>query len=305
MKLYLIAAVSAVMLFSSCKKDDPPKNYASQGPYTSMDDVYSKLAPPSKTVSMSVSSGGSVYSNGGTRFIITPNSFISGSGANVTGSVQVEVNDWLQKGDMIFGKVLPTTATESLLSGGQAYIRVTQNNQPVFLKPGKQVQINLPQFGKGKPGMQLFVGNRVEGAANNVNWVATDSLSNGSLVYNGDTISMFCDSLGYANADRFISSPNYQSFDIQVNSPDPSVEYIHAVAIYDAYKGMWPIGTRTNNVYHADHIPNIPVHLVVMGMKDGNFYAGMTAATPINGGTYTINVTKTDPATFKQQLNAL
>ena len=154
--------------------------------------------------------------------------------------------------------------------------------------------------------MRLFLGQQMSEANNNtVQWQQTDSLSGGSLVYNGDTISMFTDSMGYANADQFMSAPSYQDFEVTASAPVSDMTYFYAVALYDNYKAMWPIGSRTGNVFNNTHIPNTPVHLVIMGLKDGDFYGGITAVTPVTGGKYTVTLTKTDPQAFKQQLNAL
>jgi len=297
MKHLFIIAGFGLLAFTSCKKGDG-QNTAVNGPYTSLSDVYGKLAPTPKTTSISVSSGGTVTASGGTRYVFPPNAFVTSTGASVTGSVQVVVNDWLNRADMIFGKVIPISNGNSLESGGQAYVSVTQNGQEVFMKPGSRYEMKLPQFGKTVSGMDLFRGKEVIDATNTVQWRALDSNFGGYLVYNGDTISMFSDSMGYYNADRFMSSPNYQSF--TVNASDASIQSMTAFALYDNVRGMWSFTMPS-----AEHIPNIPVHIVVMGIKNGDFYGGILGITPQTGQTYTVPMAKVDVLSFRQQINQL
>jgi len=61
----------------------------------------------------------------------------------------------------------------------------------------------------------------------------------------------------------------------------------------------------SNNVVTENHVPNIPVHFVVMAVVNGDFYAGILSATPATGANYTVAVSKTDPVAFKNTLNAL
>ena len=79
-------------------------------------------------------------------------------------------------------------------------------------------------------------------------------------------------------------------------------------ALYDNYKGVWPLGLTgsfANGVYIEGHVPNIPVHFVSYGIINGKFYGGVTAATPVTGGNYTIFLSQVDPTAFKGQLNNL
>lgn len=306
---YSVLLLATLLLGACTKEDDAPHNYATPGTYKSMADVYAGVAPTIRTTSIVVASGGSVTAQGGSRIIIPANAFVTAGGAAVTGSVQVEVLDWLKKGDMLFGYMAPVSNGEPLLSGGEAYVNVTQNGQQVFLKPGKRLQVNLPQFGAATGGMQLFSGRQINpaagvGAATGVNWTIIDS-AHGYMVYNGDTISIFSDSMHYVNADQFLANPSYQSFKVHIAGGTDSLSDLTAMAIYDQYKGMWTLGSFTNNAFNATHIPNIPVHLLVMGIKNGWLYAGLSAVTPANNGDYSVTLTKTDPLALKHQINGL
>lgn len=309
MKNTFFLAGAFLLLLAACKKDDDTsKNYVVSGPYGNMDDAYASAVQKPTTASVSVSSGGSVRSISGTRFIIPANAFIDASGNPVTGSVDVVVNDWLHRGDMVFSKMLPTTATEPLESGGQAMIKVTQGGKDVFLKPGMQVQMNLPQFGKAVAGMQFFAGDPTPaGAANNVTWRGVDTTRRAWAIYNGaDTISLFSDSVGYANADRFLTNPNYQDYHVKFTMADgSSAGTVYGYTFFDGQKTIWPLFSPVSGTFHEEHVPDIPVHMIIVTLQNGYFYAGTLAATPKTGQTYTVTLQKTDPNAFRAQMNAL
>src|SRR5690606_21908583 len=131
--------------------------------------------------------GDTLFAAGGTRFIIPPNVFETLTGGKVTGSVQVTINDWLQKGDMVFGRVLPIyyykntpplpnelSFEKPLLSAGEAFIQVTQNGQVLRIKRDTLIStrdtfisVAFPQYGATVPsGMTGWVGRTMIGSAN-------------------------------------------------------------------------------------------------------------------------------------------
>src|SRR6185312_14156513 len=130
--------------------------------------------------------------------------------------------------------------------------------------------------------------------------------SRGAVIYNGDTINVFTDSTGLCNADQFMASPDYQTFSVSITGVTlTSSTSISAFALYDNYNGVWPLNYFSHGMFSESHVPNIPVHFVVMAVVNGNFYAGMIGATPATGSNYTVNLTQTDPTTFKKQVDAL
>lgn len=280
-----------------------------------MNEVFDLLRVQAKYVNVNGATGGSFYGNSGTRYVIPPNCLQDALGNPVTTNVQFEAAEYLNKGDMIFSKMLPISNGEPLFSGGQIYLHATQSSIIVNLKPGCAVQANIPQSGKADPGMTFFAGQAAKDTTNTrVNWNGLrDSTSWGNVVYIPaviDTISIISDSLGYCNADRFMTSPNYQSFTVNVavtgvTVPD-SIRF-KVFTLYDNYKGVWPCNNYglQNNVFSENHVPNIPVHFVAYTLINRRFYGGVFAATPKTGETYTVTLTEVDPTAFKGQLNNL
>lgn len=298
-------ALCCGVLFAACgKNDDTRLNYTVSGPYANIAQVMAGGAPKAVTTSISITAGGSARGQGGTRVLIPANAFVDANGNALTGAVEVAVTDWLKRGDMIFGNVLPISNGQPLESGGQMLLAINQGGKPVYIRKGKALEVKLPQFGTPVPGMELFKGRAAAGGGNQVNWVQADT---GRIIYGKDTLSFFADSVGYANADRFLTNPNYQTFTLDVKSEDTgSYRGMTVVALYQQYRALWPLNpTSEPGRYREDHIPDVPVHLVAYGVRNGYFYAGYTTVTPKTGSSYVVNVRQTDPLDFKKLLNAL
>lgn len=329
MKNVLIAGVcfAIAAMLPSCKQKDYNKN-VTPGNLSSMNDVFNKLSLKSKTLTVDATAGGSFYGNSGTRYYFAPNSFQTENGTSVTGQVQIEVCEYLKKGDMLFSGMLPISNREPLLSGGEIYVKASQQLKPVFLKPGYTFSANIPTSGTAPAGMQLFMGQQgADPTKDKVNWtlVKKDTIREvGVFVVHAagggggtnavDTLRIISDSLKMCNADQFMTNPNYQNFTVAITvsgatlSPSSTV---HAYALYDTYKGVWPLGygfglgSYSNGVYEEHHVPNIPVHFVAFTLIDGKFYGGSLGVTPSTGSKYTITLSEVNEETFKNQLNDL
>ena len=316
MKNTLLLCAAIIIFIASCKKPDTTPSVISTYPtYSSLDTIYQMLEVKPKYVTVNGATGGPFYGTSGTRYIIPPNCLQNGAGNPVTTNVQFEVAEYLKKGDMIFSKMLPISDGEPLMSGGEISINATLAGQPIYLRPGGcKVSATIPKDKDTVSGMHFFVGQPNNDTANNlVNWRKNDSLPSGAIIYNGDTIVIISDSFGKCNADRFLTSPNYQTFSVTVSMPT-NITYdstkFRGMALYDNYKGLWPLGDRmhadyNHKVYTEKHIPNVPIHFAIYGLQNNRFYAGVTAATPKTGENYTVTLTETDPAAFKAQLNNL
>ncbi len=315
-----ILGIGLLALIGSCKKPDTTPTTVSTYPtYSSMDAIYKSLEVKPKYVTVNGATGGTFYGTSGTRYVIPPNCLKDGAGNPVTTNVQFEVAEYLKKGDMVFSKMLPLSNGEPLLSGGQISIKATLSGMPIYLKSsGCNFTATIPKDKDTTTGMQFFIGQQTTKGndSNNVNWNRIDSAAGGAggvpwghIVYNGDTISIISDSLSLCNADRFLTSPiDYKTFKVTPSAPGgvsiTSSTQLTGYAFYDNYKSAYPMYFY-NGVFDESHVPGIPVHFAVYGLINNRFYAGVVAATPENGGNYTVTLTEADPAAFKAQLNNL
>ena len=315
--LTLIIILSAFLF--SCSKKQTNNTATTRPTYSSMDSIFSMLSVQPKTLSVDAVNGGSYYGNSGTRYIFYGNSFMTAAGGSVTGTVQIQVSEYLQKGDMLFSKMLPISNNEPLLSGGEINVSATQNGQPVYLQPYNYFQANLPQPGTPDTAMKFFSGQpTLDTTQFKTNWIGAVADSNHyfsgfveEIAAGGDTLSIISDSLKECNADYFMTSPNFQTFTVTITVTGatlPSTGKPYGYTLYDNYKGEWPlgeIGSYSNGIFTEEHVPNIPVHFAVFTLINGNFYGGTLGATPTTGSNYTVMLNLVDATVFKAQLNAL
>ena len=313
-----IAVAAALSAALSCSRsNDSVSQAVTVGPYSSINEIYSTLMVQPMVVNYNASDDTSFYGASGTRYVFYGNTLMTGGGIIVTGTVQLHVSEYLQKGDMMFSKMLPISNNEPLISGGEISVSATQSGQNLLLRPGCAFQAHVPQNGAATTGMTFFSGvTATDTSVAKVNWVATVDSPNSYIVAAGDTVDIISDSLILCNADHFLSSPVYQNFTVTVLVPGISLATsntgnnttIKGYTLYDNYKGELPlgwVGGYANGVYTEEHVPNIPVHFVVFGIINGYFYGGIMGTTPVTGNNYTVTLSKIDPVAFKAQVNAL
>ncbi len=308
--------VLAACLVMSCGKNYNNSPAPATPTYASIDEVFSNLAVQPKIVTVDAGTANTFYGNSGTRYIFPANCFQTASGASVTGSVQLSSAEYAEKGDMIFSKMLPISDNEPLLSGGEIDLSASQNGQKLFMKPGMRLQANMPIAASAVPvtGFVFFSG--VANSNNNqakVNWVPANPHGGPSVsMVTGDTLGIVSDSLRVCNADAFMHPiPNYQTFTVAINVINgtlPASTQVFAYALYDTYKGVWPlgfVGSYANGVFTERHTPNIFIHFVAFALINGKFYGGINSLTPVTSGRYTIDIAEVDATAFKAQVNKL
>jgi hypothetical protein len=307
-KLLLVGA--CLVFLNSCKQKDYNVNISTPT-YSSMDEVFAKLSLRPKALTVDATTGGSFNGNSGTRYIFSPNSFQTASGATVTGKIDMQVCEYLKKGDMIFSKMLPISNGQPLVSGGQLTISASQNGQPIYLKPGCSFTANMPCVGPPDQNMQLFKGQPVsDTATSKVNWTLGDNLKTiGVFTVNGqDTFRVVADSLKPMNADFFLGFTNAQNCDLKVNlasGTTPANTNLYIYSVLSDIKAIVLLGFGNNQAYYNVRVSNHPMHFVAFTLINGKFYAGMTSATPANGSAYNITLSEKDAVQFMSQLNNL
>jgi hypothetical protein len=271
------------------------------------------LRVQSKKVSIDASTGGSFFGSTGTRYLLYANSLMTATGATVTGNVDIEISEYLEKGDMIFSKMLPISNGSALISGGEVNVVATQNGKPLFLKPYNRVYINIPTKGTPPTGMQLFTGQpTVDSSISKVNWILPVRDSSfyqiGVFVTSGiDTLHVISDSLKLINCDKFMGSANLQNFTVSFTANGASLTASADFRGYTLIDGAKQIMAMyfSGDKYTEKYVPSIPVHFAAFTIINGKFYGGILGATPTTGNNYTVNLTQQDASTFKAQLNGL
>ena len=306
-----LAAAALLLAAASCNnKDYNPGNPAPQPVVKkTIQDIYNQLRPQTKSVSIDAATGGTFRGNSGTRYQFPPNAFVTQAGLPVTGAVDVRVIEALTHSQMMFGKMLPVSNGQGLVSGGEARVQAFQNGQELRIAPGATYRINMPYGGANGANMQRFMGeNTVDTTTTLVNWnpAPQDSVSSGAVVYNGDTLTIISDSLTWENCDYFSGNTNLQIFTVTVAGPDSlSGQNAATYALFDGLNTLMPIYPSAGMTYNINNMPNIPMHFICFAVVDGQFYGGILAATPTTGNTYTVTLTAQDPVAFAAAVDAL
>ncbi len=305
-----IVLIGSAIAFSACNKNEDSND---QPKYATVRAAMETVAPKPVTFNVDAATGGN-FLIGKSRLIIPPGAFKTTFGTAVAGIVNVEVLEVLTKSDMTFSRILPVSNGDQLVSAGEFWVRAKQNGSQLLLQNGTPIEIRVPQFGMTAAGMQFFTGVQTnDSAANIVNWLGKgqgglDSTRIGRVAISGDTVSIFTDSIGLCNADRFLNKPNYKIFTVTVVAPNGitlTAKDVAGYTLYDSYRAVWPLHTFVNSQFSEDHVPDIPVHFVVFAVVNGNFYGGITSGVPADNGNYIINLAATTPTQFKGLVDAL
>lgn len=317
-KLLATLALGVFVALASCKKNEDPKvtptptPTPTPGPYSSLSKAFEEVAPKSKTVTINAAVGGTFYGNSGTRYIFMPNSFINSAGTVVSGNIEIEVLECTNEADMIFSKMLTVSNGTPLISAGEINVKVSQSGAPLNIRPGYTYTVNMPtNKGAATAGMQYFTGaptSTVQGSI--VNWnlgIRKDSLA--SIIYNGDTITMFPDSIGFKNLDKFPTS-DFVNVDIKIDGFNPTLkqEDFTCYSIIDGLLSAAPINSydMSGATIKSTRLLKLKSHYVFCGIYNGEFYGGILKdVSAVNGNTYTITVSKMTPPAFKTLINGL
>ena len=310
-KLVPVALLS-VLAFASCRKtarvtvDPPPVDSTTYYTY-SMSSIYTSLKNQPKTVTFDPSVGGQVVGNSGTVYTFPANAFQPASGGSVSGTITLMLTEYLDKGDMIFSRVMPYTDGRALISAGELLVEAKQGGVKLFLKSGVTFTAAIPQKGMVSTGMSFYYGETVNATINPINWL-TGTGGAGTASTFGDTVTLVSDSVGYISGGKEFTSPSYQAVTLTVNGVtfDDS-DHVQAYAVYDNYRSVFPMTGRYHQKFTEDSVLNKPLHFVVYTVYHGDFYGGISTSsvTPLTGGSYSVTVTKQNPITFLHTVNGL
>jgi hypothetical protein len=300
--IFSLLAVAAVGMWGCAKKDSG----LVFGPYT-LQNIFNSMAVTPTRVTLNASAGGTFYGASGARYSF-PSFSLERDSVQITGNVDVSVAEYLKVSDMIFSSVLPYSNGSPLVTAGAYYINITQNGQTVILARPAKYQVYLPvASAMSLAGLSLYFGRPDDTiASNSVNWQPITDTAHGWVTAGTDTVVITSDSIHFNAASRNLLSPAYQSFALKVTAPITTFsDTLVAYAVFDSLNSVWQMSASHDHTITETMVPNSPVHFVVFTVINGDFYAGITAATPVSGNTYTVNLTKTSPVALRQKIDGL
>lgn len=300
----LLALSFVIALFASSCQADLGEDLNKRQLYTSLQDFQNKSQAASQTFTVNSSNFISVQGTKGTRFNFPPNAFVTLNNQPVTGSVSIEVKEILKPKEMILSNMPTVSDGKPLESGGQFFIRATQNSQELKLAPGKQVQVQA-KADTPMVNMRVFTGQVT--ATGSVNWqqstnqadvVRQDTtLGAGALVH-----SMFSSTVNWVNIDKFINEPLISYTVFPGNCPDlaQAITYVHLTG-RNTVMGITKLADR----FSADKIVAGPATVVAICVKDKKLYYAFAPVTLTNGGSVTLQFMETTEEDLKAKLATL
>lgn len=316
-----LLALSGAMAFTACKKkettEDPVVQPVPQpGSSASLADLKNylatNLANATQTFTMDEDAGQTITGAQGTMITFSANSFVTQSGAAVTGNVDVELVEIYNKTDMILmnaatmGRQWDNTM-KPLISGGEYKITVKQNGQLLDLAPGMGYSAQVPAMGGAvDPNMSLFYGEG-ENDPDTLVWNPADSAQIGGQ---GSQYNFWSDSINWVNCDYFYNNPGAQTV---VQATPPSGFNNTNMLLFVSFDGLNTIcnlyGFSGGNFTTAPNY-TLPigqqVNFVAIAMINGSPQVTIVPATIANNHVEVLpNLTQMTSAQLSTALNAL
>jgi hypothetical protein len=299
MKL-LFSLLALAMLNYGCQKELSDFK-TGEDDIVSLGQFFTKNAAPLQRFTASASNPIRVTAAKGTGVNFPDNAFVTLNNASVTGTVTIEVKEILTPADMILNNTPTMSNGLPLESGGEFFVRVTQNNEVLRLAPGKYIQLNLTNpTGVNMAGMQVFNGD--DSSANTVNWIPNTTPGNVVQDDSISTVSLFADNLQWINCDKFINDPKIKYTVAPGNSPniDSTVVYVH----FTERNAIMSVG-RTDNRFVSESVIATAATIIGICIVDKTIYYAMMPVTLQDGGSTTLNFTPITEEDLKKKLSAL
>jgi len=288
--LSFVAAFALVGLaFVSCEKE-----------VTGIDNTYSvpnavlltsfyanQLSNNTQSFTVDATTGGMITGAHGATVTIAPGSLFHNSTTVVTGNVDITLVEIYDRGTMVtMNKAtrgyLPNDSLSTLVSGGEYYLKISQNGQDVLAPTG--VAVTLPADSTGGPDGSMAVFNGVFDG-DDLNW-DLEPAANVDVIQDtaGGTHYLIMDqSWGWTNVDRFYSFAGPKTL-LRAQMPTGfTPANCELFLTYDGEPTALASLDVFENGYFSEHYGQIPiglaVHFIAVAIIDGELYYAIQAAT--------------------------
>jgi hypothetical protein len=304
MKQTVLAALALSVLAVACQKElslDSDNNVTT--------DLLASLEakqPGPQTFSLATGVPSAITGQKGTRVDFPANAFVTKSGAPVSGAVSVELKEIYEVWEMVLHNKFTQVGLTPIESGGQFYLRATQNGQELKLAPSVTLTAALPTQ-NALPGMQVFNGSKLDTGGRSIfSWSlppnTTTNRVNISLDSSGlQQYIMKFDSVGWINCDRFINEPMHTA-QVRIANYLPGED----ASVLMHFTGMKSVTRMWNeNGLYKVQAPERAVTLVALASRNGELYAAFLPVQLQAGTTYSLTLAPMSEAEFGQKLRSL
>lgn len=315
-KSILLAMAIAGVTLSACKKDEPEEPTP---------DTDNETVSPSaqdlgnyfndnrenqvETFTADASNAISITTSGGTTFEFPPNSFKTSNGNTVSGNINLDVVELLDKREMVLTYTptmgaLSSGGTAPLISGGEFRVTASQNGNDLELRDGYSYNAQVPAPNGVDSNMDIFYGNM---NGDTLIWSEADS---GAIWGQNGMYQTYFDSLSWINCDYFMDSTGNNT-NVQVELPNGfNSNNCVLMASLDGMNSLVNIYNFQNGVFSTAPNYTLPIgtdlHFIAVAFINGNPHTAIVPATIQNNHYETIPaLTQTTPSQFQSDINAL
>ncbi len=321
-KILLLATIAATITIYSCKKEEntaTPATSATPETFSSIIDFQNRYGQQPVAHTINGTTGGSFTTAQGTIVSVPPNAFVTAGSIPVTGNVIISFEDIYKKSDMLLSnKVTMTMWGTPLNSGGEFFMKATENGNAVTLASGKIITVEQPVALTGgiadttmtaftvADSMGLGLG---AGAGQNADWVpqpfdTINFIGNGSYMYSFYQFQNPPQNGTWSNCDNPYPFSSLPQTNLTLHTAD-STDNIELYLVFSNINSVIHIYQYSSNFIY----PYAPVGLqctaVAITTRNGNLFSSFTPITISNNMTVNFTLTQTTSSAFITQLNAL
>ncbi|MGG9962040.1 hypothetical protein [Ferruginibacter sp. SUN106] len=250
-----------------------------------------------------------ITASNGLQITFPPLSCVTLAGLPVTGKVYVEARLVKAKGDMILLNKPTTSNGRMLVSGGEIFISISKNGQPLQLAPNVKIYVRYADAPTNQQ-MKLFFGD--ESVAGQFNWIpntSTDTLGIGSQFYE-----LAISHLRWINCDYFYDTATITRSQVSASLPSNYTNAnTTAFLVFKDFRSVLRMNAEVpERRFITGKVPNGKAAVVVVISKQGNdyFLGKETITTGVNANTnnvqkVTVTPVKTSLADIRAYLATL
>jgi hypothetical protein len=317
-KIVTIVLIAGAFLLNACQKNidafvpDPLTNapdtnwyniITSNMPVTALQDTL-KIKPA--TDSIEVNNTVADRNIGGLRLIFTPNCCTNSAGQAIAGKVNVEALFIKNKGDMVLMNKPTSSNGQLLVSGGEIFISLNQNGQPLQLASNAKVGIRYADAAPN-PQMQLFYGDETN--PQQFNWIP----SRDSIFASNQFYEMVSTKLRWINCDYFYDTTgtirSTVSAQLPFNYTNANTETFLVFKNIRSVLGMY--GDVAEKRFISSKVPaGLPATVIAISKQGNDYFLGkeqITTGVNVTTGNQKVSLTpvKTSLADIKAFLATL
>ena len=308
-----LVTISTVAVLVACKKDNPKEPDLVDLPspaaesYASLSDFYKKNGVQMQTFRFDAAVGGSFVTPQNTTISIPGNAF-----NQVSGEVTLEFKDIYKKSDMLLSNMTTDMANgKPLKSGGEFYIKASQNGSALTIAPGNKIFILQPIDGAVDEDMRAFVAVNQNADSNQIAWAGAKSDSVKPLlqmyVYSLYQFASPASNGSWCNSDnsQYFAAYTQTALNINLNQKGYGADIFLCFKDVNSMVHVYPANTTGDDFMYAYAPVGLSATVVTIAEKEGKIYASFTPITIGTNQTINVDLKETTTEDFKAKLKAL